>query len=96
VGQGFFINWPVTGPSSPRDTLGMIVDFMLLPINYYPGSWLVPWELWAYERLNETSLRIGDYEALRSAAIDPYVAIRDAYVQYRFNKVKERKAQRTP
>jgi phospholipid-binding lipoprotein MlaA len=37
-------------------------------------------------------LRIGDYESLKDAAIDPYVAFRDAYIQYRLKKVKARKA----
>ena len=40
--------------------------------------------------MNSTSLRIGDYEALKEAAIDPYVAVRDAYVQYRWKKVKKK------
>ena len=43
--------------------------------------------------MNDTSLRIGDYESLKEAAIDPYTAIRDAYVQYRQKKVKERGGQ---
>jgi len=42
--------------------------------------------------INNTSLRIGDYEALLEAAIDPYVAIRDGYIQYRMKEVKARKA----
>ena len=46
--------------------------------------------------MNDTSLRIGDYESLKGAAIDPYVAIRDAYVQYRANKVKEKGGQPSP
>jgi phospholipid-binding lipoprotein MlaA len=41
--------------------------------------------------VNRTSLRIGDYEALKEAAIDPYVALRDAYVQYRWIKIKMKK-----
>ena len=45
-------------------------------------------EIRAYERVNATSLSIGDYESLKEAAIDPYVAIRDAYVQYRLKQVK--------
>jgi phospholipid-binding lipoprotein MlaA len=48
-----------------------------------------------YEEVNGTSLRIGDYEALKDAAIDPYVAFRDAYAQYRFKKIKARKAKLT-
>ena len=45
--------------------------------------------------VNDTSLKIGDYESLKGAAIDPYVAIRDAYVQYRLKKVN-RKGGNTP
>jgi phospholipid-binding lipoprotein MlaA len=88
-GQGFFINWPVLGPSSPRDTVGMIGDLFLHPFTY-----LVDSDVWfgikAYERVNATSLAIGDYESLKKAAVDPYVAVRDAYVQYRQNQVKTR------
>ncbi len=40
--------------------------------------------------MNDTSLRIGDYESLKEAAIDPYVAIRDAYVQYRLKQVSRK------
>ncbi|RLA88639.1 MAG: VacJ family lipoprotein, partial [Deltaproteobacteria bacterium] len=36
------------------------------------------------------SLTLGDYEALKEAAIDPYVAIRPAYIQYRNALVKKR------
>jgi phospholipid-binding lipoprotein MlaA len=86
IGQGFYINWPIFGPSSPRDTVGLIGDSFLTPYNY-----LTPWNAatgtWVYDRVNDTSLKIGDYESLKEAAIDPYVAIRDAYVQYRLKKV---------
>ena len=46
--------------------------------------------------MNDISLRIGDYESLKEAAIDPYVAIRDAYVQYRQKKVKNRGGEPEP
>jgi phospholipid-binding lipoprotein MlaA len=92
LGQGVYINWPILGPSSPRDTLGLVGDYFLHPFFYYDGPWLISWELRGYEKVNDTSLRIGDYEALKGAAIDPYVAIRDAYVQYRWKKVKMRRA----
>ncbi len=89
LGQGFFITWPFFGPSSPRDTVGMVGDGFLTPYSY-----LSPWYAGAgiklYGRVNDTSLRIGDYESLKEAAIDPYVAIRDAYVQYRLKKVNRK------
>jgi Surface lipoprotein len=66
----------------------------------YPVSYINPWYAWvgvrAYEEVNNTSLRIGDYESLKDAAIDPYVAFRDAYVQYRLKKVKARRAKLEP
>ena len=95
VGQGFYIVWPILGPSSPRDSVSIAGDYFL-----YPVSYISPWYAWlgvrTYEEVNATSLRIGDYEALKDAAIDPYVAFRDAYIQYRLKKVKARKAKLTP
>jgi phospholipid-binding lipoprotein MlaA len=94
LGQGFFINWPLFGPSSLRDTVGLVGDAFLTPATY-----LNPWYAGAgtrvYDRVNDTSLKIGDYESLKEAAIDPYVALRDAYIQYRLKKVN-RKRGNTP
>ena len=87
VGHGFYLVWPVFGPSSPRDSLTILGDYFL-----YPVSYLNPWYYWpgtkSLQMVNETSLRIGDYESLKDAAIDPDVAFRDAYLQYRLKKVK--------
>ncbi len=89
VGQGFYLHWPIFGPSSPRDTVGIVGDIFL-----YPSIYLGPWEVWAgsrvYEKINDTSLQIGDYESLKEASIDPYVAVRDAYVQYRLKMVNKK------
>ncbi|MFA4916451.1 MAG: VacJ family lipoprotein [Syntrophales bacterium] len=95
LGQGFYINWPILGPSSPRDTVGLVGDLFLHPFNYL-ATWDVSVGTRAYEKVNDTSLTIGDYESLKEAAIDPYVALRDAYVQYRLNKVKARGGKPAP
>lgn len=82
VGTGFYVIWPFIGPSSARDTVGLVVDRFLNPATY-----VNPWEAAAgikfYGVVNQTSFRIGDYEDLKEAAVDPYVSIRDAYVQNR-------------
>ena len=89
--RGFYIVWPFLGPSSPRDTVGMIGDYFS-----YPLSYLDPWYVWlgvrGYQAINDTSLQIGDYEAIKDAAIDPYLSVRNAYIQYRQKKVEERGA----
>lgn len=91
VGHGFYIVWPVLGPSSPRDSLNIAGEWFLDPLSYF-----TPWYTSLGKRplqvINAASLRIGDYESLIGAAIDPYIAIRDAYIQYRMSKAEERRA----
>jgi phospholipid-binding lipoprotein MlaA len=40
------------------------------------------------DKVNETSLAIGEYEDFKKSALDPYVALKDAYYQYRQHKIK--------
>jgi phospholipid-binding lipoprotein MlaA len=88
IGHGFYIVWPFFGPSSLRDTVGLIGDTFLDPVSY-----VNPLEasvgITAYDKVNTVSLHIGDYEDLKKSAVDPYVSIRDAYLQYRKKKVEE-------
>ena len=92
IGQGFYIVWPVFGPSSPRDTVGLTGEFFLYPVSYLE-PWYASTGVKTYEMVNDTSLRIGDYEAMKGAAIDPYVSLRDAYVQYRYKKIEQKRLQ---
>ena len=39
--------------------------------------------------VRSSDMRSGDYEAFRESAIDPYVSMRDAFVQHRKMKVEE-------
>ncbi len=88
IGNGFYLVWPLLGPSTLRDSVGMVGDWFLNPINYVePVGASVA--IWSYDKINETSLHIGDYESIKEAAIEPYEAFRDAYIQYRKNKVKQ-------
>jgi phospholipid-binding lipoprotein MlaA len=91
IGHGFYIVWPIFGPSSPRDSVNIAGDYFLYP-PWYIQPLYASMGVSAYEIINSTSLRIGDYESLKDAAIDPYVAMRDAYIQYRLKKIKARKA----
>jgi phospholipid-binding lipoprotein MlaA len=95
VGQGIYIVWPVLGPSSIRDSVSLVSDHYLYPLSYI-SPWSTRLGVRAYQQVNDASLRIGDYESLKNAAIDPYVAFRDAYIQYRMKAVKARKAKLPP
>jgi phospholipid-binding lipoprotein MlaA len=87
-GPGFYINWPLLGPSTLRGTFGAVGDAFLDPIWYLESSG-ARWGTRAVNTVNTTSLNIGDYESLKKAALDPYVALRDAYYQNRLKRIKE-------
>jgi len=88
IGNGFYIVWPILGPSTLRDSIGMVGDSFLNPVSYVEPTETYL-EIRAVETVNETSFKIGDYESLKEAAIDPYVALRNAYIQHRKKKVEE-------
>jgi phospholipid-binding lipoprotein MlaA len=88
IGDGFYIFWPILGPSTLRDSFGRVGDYFLSPPNYVDPTELSI-AIDAYDRVNTTSLRIGDYEALKKAALDPYEALRNGYIQLRQSRIKK-------
>jgi phospholipid-binding lipoprotein MlaA len=88
LGPGFYINWPILGPSSLTDTVGIVGDIPLDPVSY-TGETFIALPVRSLDLVNRTSLTIGEYEDLKRAALDPYVATRDAYYQFRQNKISQ-------
>ncbi|MEN6466721.1 MAG: VacJ family lipoprotein, partial [Syntrophaceae bacterium] len=91
VGFGFYLVLPFLGPSSVRDGIGFAVDWTMRPQTYLSPDFF-SYEsvgLFVHEKINSTSFHIGEYEALKEASIDPYVAMRDIYVQYRTNLIEK-------
>lgn len=88
LGHGVFIVLPLLGPSSLRDAAGLFGDAFLDPVHYL-GDANAVLGVKAFKAENEISLRIGEYEDLKKGAIDPYAALRDAYIQYRAKRVRE-------
>lgn len=94
IGHGVYIVLPVLGPSSLRDTVGVAGDRLMYPLTYISESDLTFGEaagIAAHEKVNDTSFKIGDYESFKESAIDPYISMRDAFVQHRKKKVDEAK-----
>jgi len=87
LGPSIYFNWPIIGPCNVRDTVGYVGDLFLDPINYLVPRFWYNAGIKSCETVNGTSLRAGEYEDFKNAAIDPYVALRDAYSQYRKNQV---------
>lgn len=89
IGNGPYIMVPFFGPYSTRDGLGKLGDTFFDPIWWLFDDIWVTVAIRAGEAVNDTSLRIGEYEALKEAAIDPYVMIRNAYIQNRNKLIAE-------
>ena len=89
AGPGIFINWPIFGPSSIRDTFGLAGDYFTNPLTYLVPKTGENIAVRGEDRVNRTSLSIGDYEALKKSALDPYVAVRDFYFQYRRAQIEK-------
>lgn len=87
LGNGFFFLWPVLGPSTLRDTVGLAGDYFLDPMNYL--AWQGYGVAKGVQQVNRTSLTLGEYEDFKASAVDPYVSMRDAYVNYRHRQVKK-------
>jgi len=89
VGNGFYIVWPILGPSSARDTVGMAGDFFLDPMRYVD---MKTWERVALKGLDkETKLSLDKdtYEAIKRQALDPYFNVRTSYAQHRAGKIRK-------
>ncbi len=89
IGNGAYLMLPFFGPSSVRDGLGRLGDTFLDPIWWLVEDIGTSLAIRAGETVNDTSLRIGEYEALIEAALDPYIMIRNAYVQNRNKLIAE-------
>ena len=86
AGEGFYIVWPFLGPSTVRDSVGLVGDYFLDPVTY-----VKPWEaglaISAGRTFNELDDILDLYDTMKRAAIEPYSSMRDAYVQYRRAKI---------
>ncbi len=91
LGTGSFLELPFIGPSNVRDAFGLIVDTVLDPVTLL--TFVSPYAALGtkgFIAINDISIDKGDtYEGLVEQAIDPYIAIQDAYTQNRAKKVKE-------
>lgn len=88
VPSGPYVVLPVLGPSTVRDALSKPVDFLANPIGYITH---VPLRnsLQGYKMLNTRSNLLEATDTLEESALDPYVMVRDAWLQRRLAQIKD-------
>lgn len=91
VGAGPYLVLPFFGPSDLRDTVGMAVDYRVDPV--YKHSDVAERNTAVVLRaIHKRSVLLGTEDVLGEAALDPYIFVRDAYLQRRHNLVHDGEA----
>ena len=88
IGHGIYLVWPILGPSSIRDTFGFAGDRLLDPLFYVDMAFWQNATIDAYDTVNSVSLKINDYDEFKKSALDPYVSLKNAYIQNRGHALK--------
>jgi phospholipid-binding lipoprotein MlaA len=88
MGGMMYIVWPFLGPSTVRDTIGFAGDSFLDVANYV-NPFYIPLSIHAGDRFNKTSLDLRTYDDLVESSLEPYTAVRDAYIQNRNALIKK-------
>ncbi len=99
AGEGFYLVLPLLGPSSPRDTVGIVVDYFLDPVNYAIAAH-GPREA-GYARTGADvvdgryrTLKLTD--ELRRDSVDYYAKVRSLYRQRREFEIRNGKGVPAP
>ncbi|MFZ4592656.1 MAG: MlaA family lipoprotein [Verrucomicrobiaceae bacterium] len=92
MGHGAYIVLPFLGPSSARDGVALVGDYAMNPVNWglfwggdHDWTQIPP----AANTLRALPGQLSTYDSAKRDSIDPYIAIRSAYVQYRAEAVKK-------
>ncbi|WP_040706812.1 MlaA family lipoprotein [Oceanibaculum indicum] len=86
VPEGPYLVLPLIGPSNPRDAVGLAVDMVLDPLNWYAWNTDREWIGYSRAAANAVDARARSIEALddvKANNFDYYAAIRSLYRQRR-------------
>jgi phospholipid-binding lipoprotein MlaA len=87
VAPGPYLIVPGLGPSDTRDFLGLAADSVMNPLFWVPGPFWTTIPADTVDYIGKAADNIDSYEAMKKAALDPYVSMRNGYMQYRNNLV---------
>jgi len=86
VKPGPYLMLPLMGPSTVRDTGGIVVDQFTDPRNYIFGRW-VSWSLYVVYSMDRRAQLLGTTDRALQESYDKYAFLRSAYLQNREFKV---------
>ena len=87
VPAGPYFVIPVLGPSTVRDTAGLVPELFLDPNTYVGEAWFT-WPWWGAKFINARANLLPVTDMLDNT-VDPYVATRNAYLQQRQSALQD-------
>ncbi len=91
VPSGPYFVLPIFGPSTVRDTFGRVVDSPFKGYSRYIPSTSGQVAAYGLDAVSTRQSLLGASNLLGEAALDPYVFVRDAYLQRRLKQIYEGK-----
>lgn len=95
IGAGPYIVWPIIGPSTLRDTVGVVGDnvfdatFWFSVLDTFNEEEIL-FAIGMLERVNKYSYTIRDsYDRIVNNAFDPYTSLQHAYIENRKKRIAE-------
>jgi len=88
VGGGLYLYWPIFGPTNARDFVGYFTDSYTHPVPYLSDKLVEEALYYSASKLNLISLNPDLYDDMKKYSIDPYVAVRQAFYDYRRAKIR--------
>ena len=95
IGPGPFLVLPVIGPNDVRDTVGFAGDVYLIPTNWTAFERIDGYHWWwrtgiqTLDVVQSSPDFLKTYDDFLKSALDPYLAVRNGYLQYRESAVKK-------
>jgi phospholipid-binding lipoprotein MlaA len=86
IPSGPYLVLPLFGPSTVRDSMGLVVDVKFNPLNYIEPATRNP--LYVLQFVSTRSDLLGATSLLEQAALDKYSFVRDAYTQQRLARLR--------
>lgn len=99
IGEGPYLMLPVLGPSNPRDTVGLVVDYLLDPFGWWArasNNEEVQYIRTGIMAVDERTALLDPLDEVKRGSIDYYASIRTLYRQRRNSQIGDKAVPNEP
>lgn len=89
IGEGWYIVIPLLGPSNVRDGVGTLLALKLQPVPYLVDDSATRYGIYSLYFISQRADLLSASEVLDTAALDPYLQVREAYRQKRWSDIHD-------